>query len=130
MSLLVEAQDVIPHTAGPAALHLMFVSEELLPGEPPAVVQLPVGQHPQQGALTCIHVTHHRYPERGGEGEKEREGERERGGGEERFDIWETRSDQEKRDENRVLLVCCFDNTGFSPFMSTSPKAFLNLNCI
>jgi len=58
LSLLVKAQDIVAHTAGPATLHLVFVSEELLPGKTPPVVQLSVRQHSQQSALTSIHVTH------------------------------------------------------------------------
>ncbi|TNN83507.1 hypothetical protein EYF80_006488 [Liparis tanakae] len=58
LSLLVKAQDVVAHTAGPATLHLVFVSEELLPGEAPPVVKLSVRQHSQQSALTSIHVAH------------------------------------------------------------------------
>lgn len=40
----------------------MFVSEELLACEASAVVQLPVGQNPQQGALPRIHVPYYCHP--------------------------------------------------------------------
>lgn len=38
LSLLVKPQDIIAHTAGPATLHLMLVSEKFLAGKAPAVV--------------------------------------------------------------------------------------------
>lgn len=47
LSLLVEAQDIVAHTAGPATLHLVLVPEELLAGKAPAIVQFPVRQHSQ-----------------------------------------------------------------------------------
>ncbi len=43
LSLLVKPQDIVAHTAGPATLHLVLVSEELLAGKAPAIVQLSVG---------------------------------------------------------------------------------------
>ncbi|KAG7243649.1 hypothetical protein INR49_011206 [Caranx melampygus] len=47
LSLLVKAQDIIAHTAGPATLHLVLVPEELLAGKAPAIVQFPMRQHSQ-----------------------------------------------------------------------------------
>ena len=43
LSFLVKPQDIVANAAGPAALHLVFVSEELLAGKASAVVQLSVG---------------------------------------------------------------------------------------
>lgn len=62
LSLLVKTQDIIAHTAGPAALYFMFVSKELLASEASTIVQLTVGQNPQQSALPCVHISHHRHP--------------------------------------------------------------------
>lgn len=62
LSLLIEAQDVVAHAAGPAALYFVFVSEKLLASEAPSVVQLAVRQNPQQSALPRIHVAHHSHP--------------------------------------------------------------------
>lgn len=62
LSLLIEAQDVVAHTAGPAALHFMLVSEKLLASEASSIVQLSVRQNPQQSALPCIHIAHHSHP--------------------------------------------------------------------
>ena len=61
-ALLVEAQDVVANAGRSPALHLMFVPEQLLPGCATAVVQLTVCEHPQQSALTGIHIAHHRHP--------------------------------------------------------------------
>lgn len=68
LSLLVKTQDVISNAAGPAALHFMFVSEELLASEASTIVQFTVSQNPQQSALPSIHIPHHCHP-----GEKEEE---------------------------------------------------------
>lgn len=62
LSLLIEAQDVVAHTAGPAALHFMFMSEKLLASEASSIVQLSVRQNPQQSTLPCIHIAHHSHP--------------------------------------------------------------------
>lgn len=40
----------------------MFVSKELLASKASAIVQLTVGQNPQQGALPRVHVPYHRNP--------------------------------------------------------------------
>ncbi len=61
LSLLVKTQDIIAHTAGPATLHFMFVSKELLASEASAVVQLTVGQNPQKSALPRVHIPYHRH---------------------------------------------------------------------
>lgn len=63
LTILVKAQDVITHTAGPATLHFMFVSEELLASKASAIIQLTVGQHAKQGALSGIHIANHRHSE-------------------------------------------------------------------
>lgn len=62
LSLLVKTQDIIAHTAGPAALHFMFVSKELLASEASTIVQLTMGQNPQQSALPRVHIPYHRHP--------------------------------------------------------------------
>ncbi len=59
LPLLVKTEDVIANTAGPAALHFMFVSKELLASEASAIVELTVGQHSEQRALPCIHISNH-----------------------------------------------------------------------
>lgn len=41
----------------------MLMAEELLPSKASAVVELTVCQDTQQGALSCIHVANHCYPE-------------------------------------------------------------------
>ena len=64
LPLLVKPQDVVAHTAGPATLHLMLVSEKFLAGKAPAIVQLTMCQHSQQSAFTSIHIPHHCNPER------------------------------------------------------------------
>ena len=60
--LLVEAQDVIADTGRSPALHLVLVSEQLLSGSAPAIVQLSMCENSQQSALACIHIAHHRHP--------------------------------------------------------------------
>lgn len=40
LPLLVKAQNIVAHTAGPAAFHLVLVSKKLLSGKSPAIVQL------------------------------------------------------------------------------------------
>lgn len=62
----VEAQDVVPNTAGATAFQLVFVSEELLPGEASTVVQFAVCQDAQQRALPGVHVPYHSHAERTG----------------------------------------------------------------
>jgi len=62
LSLLVKTQDIIAHTAGPATLHFMFVSKELLASKASAIVQLTVGQDPEQRALPRVHVAYHGHP--------------------------------------------------------------------
>lgn len=69
VALAIKAQDVIAHTAGAAWLNLMLMAEELLPSKASAVVELTVCQDTQQGALSCIHIANHCYPE--GERKKE-----------------------------------------------------------
>lgn len=66
VALAVKAQDVVAHAAGAAGLDLVLVAEEFLPSKAPAVVQLPVGQDTQQGALPCVHIADHCYPAGGG----------------------------------------------------------------
>lgn len=62
LSLLVKPQDIVAYTAGPATLHLMLVSEELLASKAPAIVQLSMCQHSQKSTLTSIHIPHHCNP--------------------------------------------------------------------
>lgn len=45
LSVLVKAENVVANAARAAALHLVFVAEELLAGETTAIVQLSVGEH-------------------------------------------------------------------------------------
>lgn len=61
LSLLVKTQDIIADAARPAALHFMFVSKELLASKASAVVQLTMGQNPQQSALPRVHIPYHRH---------------------------------------------------------------------
>lgn len=61
LSILVKAQDVITHTAGPATFHFMFVSEELLASKASAIIQLTMGQNAKQGALASVHIPNHRH---------------------------------------------------------------------
>lgn len=63
LAILIKAQDVITHTAGPATLHFVFVSEEFLASKASAIIQLAMGQHAKQGALSGVHVANHRYSE-------------------------------------------------------------------
>ena len=58
-ALTVKAQYVIAHTACPAWLHLMLVSEEPLSGKAATIVQFSMGEYTQQCALASIHIAHH-----------------------------------------------------------------------
>ena len=62
VSLLIESQDVVSDTGRSPALHLVFVSEQLLSRRPSAVVQLSVSQNTEEGALTGVHVPHNCNP--------------------------------------------------------------------
>lgn len=64
LPVLIETQDVIADAAGASALHLVFVAEELLAGEPAPVVEFPVGEDAQQRAFTGVYVAHNRHSER------------------------------------------------------------------
>ena len=64
--VLAKAQDVIAHTGGPPTLHLMLVSEELLPSPAPTVVHLSMSENSQQSTLACINVTDNSHPVEGG----------------------------------------------------------------
>ena len=77
MALLVEAQDVVAHATGAAALHLVLVAEELLPSKASAVIQLAMGEDTQEGALPCIYIPHYCHSETETERERERERETE-----------------------------------------------------
>ena len=87
LSLLIKTQDIVAHAARPAALHFVLVPKELLASEASAVVQLAVGQNPQQSALPSIHIPNNRHSademkeksERVRKREKERKREREKG---------------------------------------------------
>ena len=73
----VEPEDFIPDAGSPPGLHLMLVVEQLLPGHTPAVVQLTVGEDPQEGVLASVHIPHHCHPRVGGRegGRESRKGE-------------------------------------------------------
>ena len=62
LSGAVEADDVVTDAGGAARLDLVQVPEEVESGAPPPVVQLALGQYPQQGALAGVHVPQHRQP--------------------------------------------------------------------
>ena len=62
LSLTIKSQNVITDTRGTTRLHLVFVSEQFLPGMSPAIIQLSMSQHPQQCALTSINITDNSNP--------------------------------------------------------------------
>lgn len=64
LPVLIEAKDVIADAAGASALHLVFVTEELLACKPAAVVEFPMGEDAQQCAFTGIYVAHNRHSEK------------------------------------------------------------------
>ena len=53
----VEAKDLKADAGGATGLDLVEVSEEVEPGSPPSIVQLPLRQDPQQGGLPRVHVS-------------------------------------------------------------------------
>ena len=57
LSFAVEAKDLKADAGGTSGLDLVEVSEEVEPGSPPSVVQLPLRQDPQQGGLPRVHVS-------------------------------------------------------------------------
>lgn len=59
LPILIETQDVIADAAGASALHLVFVTEELLTSEPAAVVEFPVREDAQQSAFTRVYVAYY-----------------------------------------------------------------------
>ena len=61
----VKPKDVISHRAGAATFNLVLVAKEPLSREPPAIVQLAVGQHAQQGGLSGVHIAHDGDPHLG-----------------------------------------------------------------
>ena len=63
LSLTIKSQNVITDTGGTTRFHLVFVPEQFLPGMSPAIIQLPMSQHPQQCALTSINITNNSNPE-------------------------------------------------------------------
>ena len=63
-SLAVKPEDVITNTGSSSRLHLMLVTEQSLSCCPPTIVQLPVGEHPQQCALASIHIPNYCNPKR------------------------------------------------------------------
>ena len=62
LATAVEAENVVANTARAASLHLVLVSEQLLPREASPVIELAVREHSQQSALARIDVPDDRNP--------------------------------------------------------------------
>ncbi|KAG9334886.1 hypothetical protein JZ751_006366 [Albula glossodonta] len=57
------AQNLEADAGGAAGLDFVQVSEEVEARSPPAVIELALGQHAQQGGLPRVHIPQHCYPQ-------------------------------------------------------------------
>lgn len=53
----IKSKDVIAHRTRSAALHLVFVAEQALPGESTTIVQFTVREHTEQSGFTSVDIS-------------------------------------------------------------------------